>query len=763
MVALACPGCGASLNVADDYLQRAEKCPRCGKPLPAQADIAPTLTAVEQSAQEATVGQQPAPSTGVPEDQAELASFLAPAEGPGEIGRLGGYRVLRVLGTGAMGVVFEAEDVNLKRRVALKAMLPSLAVSATSRQRFLREARTAAEVESDHVVTIYQVGEERNVPFIAMQFLKGETLDDRLHRGQLSMSEVLRIGREMALGLAAAHARGLVHRDIKPSNTWLETQTAAPQSAGRVKILDFGLARGVTEDINLTRQGTIVGTPSYMSPEQARGIPATAQSDLFSLGTVLYRMSTGTLPFKGVDTISTLLAVGTENPVPPRQVNAQIPLGLEALILRLLAKDPAERPASASEVADALRRIETDGTFVLDPAVSSSAVTEPTQLMPAPRAGRSLFVLITSLAILLGLGAFLATRILGLPRSANSNQQNGLAATGDGSALDALRPENVPAEDRVAGLEHDLVAVLGQRGAAPILQLAFSPDGPLLAGAGREADGHIWDVAGQQQAAIPCRRIMFTADGKSVVTAGPEGIGVWDVSGRQLWSIAKKKGEDLHAVDVAAGILLSGGSRSGTGLLKKKSARTDGVVRLWSLETRKEIAELPGTFEPVYAVKLSADGKFAAAMTADRTAHLWDVSTRKERKIEHAKAAALGAAVLQPGRSAPIAFSPDGKSFAISRRGMAYLVDVQSGDTQTTLRDFGGFVHSIAFSPSGTQVLTVDVRGVVTLFETSGKKVRDWSLPGLSNDAVFAPDGRHIAVAGSNGTVYILRILPPQS
>src|SRR5262249_28167526 len=159
------------------------------------------------------------------------------------------------------------------------------------------------------------------------------------------------------------------------------------------------------------------------------------------------------------------------------------------------------------------------------------------------------------------------------------------------------------------------------------------PDGRLLAGAGREADGHVWDVAaGQQQAAIPCRRIMFTADGKSVITAGPEGVGVWDLSGRQLWSIAKKKGEDLHAVDVAAGILLSGGSKPGPGLLKKKSARTDGVVRLWSLETRKEIAELPGTLEPVYAVKLSADGKFAAAMSAERTVHLWDVSTRKERK-----------------------------------------------------------------------------------------------------------------------------------
>src|SRR5262249_31312881 len=146
-------------------------------------------------------------------------AFLAPAEQADEIGRLGSYRVLKVLGAGGMGVVFQAEDTALQRKIALKAMLPSLAANESAKQRFLREAQAAAAVEHDHTVGIYQVGEDGGVPFIAMLFLKGESLDDRLKReGTLPIAEVVRIGREAARGLAAAHAQGLVHRDIKPAN-----------------------------------------------------------------------------------------------------------------------------------------------------------------------------------------------------------------------------------------------------------------------------------------------------------------------------------------------------------------------------------------------------------------------------------------------------------------------------------------------------------------------------------------------------------------
>jgi serine/threonine protein kinase len=284
---------------------------------------------------------------------AEPCDFLTPPQGPDELGRLGPYRVLKVLGAGGMGVVFQAEDPRLKRLVALKAMRPGLANGATARERFLREAQATAAVEHDHIVHIYQVGEERGVPFLAMPLLKGETLHDRLKReGKLPLPEVLRIGRETAEGLAAAHERGLIHRDIKPGNLWLEGKR------GRVKVLDFGLARAAGQEGLLTQPGVILGTPAYMAPEQAKGEAVDARADLFSLGCVLYCMATGELPFQGGDVMSVLRSLTQDTPKAPRQCNPEVPPALSDLILRLLAKGPAERPVSAAVVVKVLETIE---------------------------------------------------------------------------------------------------------------------------------------------------------------------------------------------------------------------------------------------------------------------------------------------------------------------------------------------------------------------------------------------------------------------
>jgi WD40 repeat protein/formylglycine-generating enzyme required for sulfatase activity len=272
--------------------------------------------------------------------------FLAPAQAADELGRLGPYRVLKVLGKGGMGMVLLAEDPQLERRLALKIMLPHLAADPVQRQRFLREAKAAAAIEHEHIISILQVGEDRGIPFLAMPFLKGESLDARLKReGKLPASEVLRIGREMAEGLAAAHERGLIHRDIKPGNVWLEG------SRERVKILDFGLARAAGDESHLTQSGAILGTPAYMAPEQARAEEIDHRADLFSFGCVLYVMATGAVPFKGKDTISTLRALDQHTPAPPYELNPAIPRGLSDLVLRLLAKEPKGRPASAAVVA----------------------------------------------------------------------------------------------------------------------------------------------------------------------------------------------------------------------------------------------------------------------------------------------------------------------------------------------------------------------------------------------------------------------------
>ncbi len=268
---------------------------------------------------------------------------------------VGLYEVARLLGRGGMGAVYECREAALKRTVAVKVMLPDLAGQAMHKARFVREAQAQARVEHDHIIPIYRVGEAGGVPFIVMPLLKGGTLADYLKHGVPPLAEAVRIGREMTDGLAAAHAAGLVHRDVKPANVGLD----GPRR--RVKLLDFGLARPVVPeggDEPMTHSGAIVGTPAYMSPEQARGKPVDHRTDLFALGVVLYELLVGRRPFLGADVMSLLSALALDQPDDPAAVNPAVPPALSGLVMRLLSKKPDDRPADATAVADELRAIE---------------------------------------------------------------------------------------------------------------------------------------------------------------------------------------------------------------------------------------------------------------------------------------------------------------------------------------------------------------------------------------------------------------------
>ena len=266
--------------------------------------------------------------------------------------RLGPYRILEQIGSGGMGVVYSAVDTRIDRRLALKVMQPKYAALPAAKERLLREARAAAGINHDNVLTIYEADEHQGVPYIAMPFLRGCPLDEYLkHKGCPSLSKVLRITRETAAGLAAAHAVGLIHRDIKPSNLWLE------DPSGRVKVFDFGLARPLVTDAELTQYGAVVGTPSYMAPEQARSERIDHRADLFSLGAVLYRLCSGQVPFQGENTLAILFAVTTHELPPVRQINPAVPEPLSELIQALMAKDPAQRPQTADEVVRQVRAI----------------------------------------------------------------------------------------------------------------------------------------------------------------------------------------------------------------------------------------------------------------------------------------------------------------------------------------------------------------------------------------------------------------------
>lgn len=282
------------------------------------------------------------------DDPGETGAATAPLE------TLGQYRLLRKLGAGGMGVVYQAEDVHLRRLAALKVMLPKFNENPEARARFFREARAAALLSNDHIVTVYQVDEDRGVLFIAMEFLRGKSLEDWLRtRKTIKIGEALTVGKQIAKGLAAAHAAGLIHRDVKPANLWLE----AP--SGRIKILDFGLARlDAAESAALTRDGHAVGTPAFMAPEQARGEAVDGRCDLFSLGCVLYRMLGGRLPFDGDSVYAVIVAVMTAQPPNLRELNSEVPPRLAELVNRLLAKSAADRPQSAAAVLQELQSIE---------------------------------------------------------------------------------------------------------------------------------------------------------------------------------------------------------------------------------------------------------------------------------------------------------------------------------------------------------------------------------------------------------------------
>jgi eukaryotic-like serine/threonine-protein kinase len=351
----------------------------------------PPATPPLAASHENTVSEAPAKRDRVAEPDSDKYEFLTPPLQADELGRLGGYRVLRVLGSGGMGIVFQAEDIRLGRTVALKVMRPALSGEEDARQRFLREARLAATLEHEHVVTIYQVGEERSVPFLAMQWLRGMTLEELLdRRSPLAVPLVLRLGRQIATGLAAAHGRGLIHRDVKPANLWLEehsTNASAGTSSKaarsyRVKILDFGLARAIEDDAHLTQSGVMVGTPAYMAPEQFDGREVDHRCDLYSLGTVLYRACTGQLPYPGKNARAVLAAQVAGQRRPVRELNSAVTQELAELIEQLLAKEPADRPASAIEVADRLLAIE-QGTR------SASGQSPPQSQPPAPASPRS--------------------------------------------------------------------------------------------------------------------------------------------------------------------------------------------------------------------------------------------------------------------------------------------------------------------------------------------------------------------------------------
>jgi Leucine-rich repeat (LRR) protein/tRNA A-37 threonylcarbamoyl transferase component Bud32 len=673
-------------------------------------------------ASQATSAQQETPS---PEGAPAGYDFLAPPQQAGEVGRLGPYRVLGLLGQGAMALVFRAEETDLKRREALKVLRPALAGNALARQRFLREAQVAAALEHEHIVSIHRVGEDRGLPYLAMPLLQGETLEARLARqGRLPLAEVLRVGREVAEGLAAAHGRGLMHRDIKPANVWLEDlgERGASAPRYRVKILDLGLARAVEDDALLTQAGALVSTPLYMAPEQAEGKAVDQRCDLYSLGCVLYRTATGRVPLQADDAAGMLDAVLYAAPRPAAELNPELPPALSDLVMALLAKDPAARPAAA-QVALALSALER---------------VPP----PAPPAGRlpgRVRRLWAAAAVLLAALAA-AGYLFGpdLVRFAANQARLEINADDPDIQVQVVQGGRVLRLDLAAGREIDLppgtyeIKLPEGRG-----DLRPEPDTVTLARGGRQAvrvyriPGFVGEIARLRGHTDAVTSVAVSPDGRRALSGSADRtMRLWDLAaGKEL---RRFEGHEMPVSSVAF-------SPDGRRAL---SGSWVGVMRLWDVETGKELRRFEGHTSWVNSVAFSPDGARALSGGGEgSTARLWDLATGRElRRFGHANFVVRAI------------FSPDGRR--VLSAGLDGTVRLWDAGTGQELRHFGvsAAFGILAFSRDGHALCGTNHDKGMSLWDvaTGQEVVR---LPGHAGDLALSPDGRRALTTGGDSSV----------
>jgi serine/threonine protein kinase len=324
-------------------------------------------------------------------------SILDEPRHPEMLGRIGRYDIERLIGSGGMGIVFKGFDTELNRPVAIKVLAPSIAYHGGARQRFSREAKAAAAVVHEHVVPIYNVESSGELPYLVMHYAQGDSLQNRIDKkGSLELKEILRISQQIASGLAAAHAQGLVHRDVKPANVLLEN------GIERALISDFGLAQAA-DDASVSCSGFLAGTPQYMSPEQARGEKVNHLSDLFSLGSIMYTMCTGRTPFRGESTLEVLQQVQSTEPKSILEINPDVPVWLVTLIERLMMKQSAARYQSATEVAQLLEQCLAHVQQPLDHSLPGSLSIEKKSIhYPTSKQLMVLGILVVLLPVILG-------------------------------------------------------------------------------------------------------------------------------------------------------------------------------------------------------------------------------------------------------------------------------------------------------------------------------------------------------------------------